>query len=100
MITNALPVLIARIILGRLHVFTLYMWVVYIALFADMSHCGYQINWFPWNVPPFGVSVEYHDYHHSHNLGNYGSISMFWDVVCGTNKNYWKHIEKAPVKAN
>ena len=100
MITNALPGLLSRILLGKMHVITVYLWSFYSAVFIHFSHCGYAMPWFPWGVFPLGSSIEYHDYHHSTNIGNYGSFSMFWDTICGTNKHYWKSIAKQEEKSN
>jgi len=37
-------------------------------------------------------SSTYHNYHHSNNDGNYGSFFMFWDMVMGTNRSFFKHL--------
>ena len=29
-----------------------------------------------------------HDFHHSHNIGAFGTMTCFWDWVCGTDKAY------------
>ncbi len=33
-----------------------------------------------------------HDFHHSHNIGNFGSFFVFWDWMMGTDQafNQWK----------
>ena len=33
-----------------------------------------------------------HDFHHSHNAGNYGGFFMFWDWACGTDAAYRRHL--------
>ena len=98
MITNIIPGLVARILLGQMHIITVYMWSIYISAFAHYTHCGYDIPWFPWGVVPFGAPIEYHDFHHSSNVGNYGSFSMFWDTICGTDKHFWKSVDKKEEK--
>jgi len=34
-----------------------------------------------------------HDFHHSHNVGNFGSFFIFWDWICGTDYKYRAWIE-------
>jgi sterol desaturase/sphingolipid hydroxylase (fatty acid hydroxylase superfamily) len=36
-------------------------------------------------------SAEYHNFHHSHNIGNYSSFFSVWDTVFGTNKHYFEY---------
>ena len=36
-----------------------------------------------------------HDFHHSHNSGNYGGFFMFWDWACGTDAAYKRHLRAA-----
>ena len=33
-----------------------------------------------------------HDFHHSHNSGNYGGFFRFWDWACGTDAAYRRHL--------
>lgn len=35
-----------------------------------------------------------HDFHHSHNRGNFGSFTIFWDRVMGTEQPYLEHMQK------
>ena len=93
-LTNIIPSLIAEIILGRIHVITVHLWHLYTSIFVILLHSGYNLPWFPWSVFPFGPNIDYHDYHHSPNIGNYGVFSTFWDTICGTNKHYRKYIAK------
>ena len=97
-VTNLIPGMIAIVLLGKIHVITHLMWVFYATIFADFTHCGYDLPWYPWSVFPFGAPIIFHDYHHSSNIGNYGVISTFWDAVCGTNKHFLKYIEEKAKK--
>jgi sterol desaturase/sphingolipid hydroxylase (fatty acid hydroxylase superfamily) len=46
----------------------------------------------PFNCRWIGMDCEKaHDYHHSHNVGNYGGYFVWWDWLCGTNKGYLNH---------
>lgn len=55
------------------------------------AHSGYSFPWSPWKLLPFQGGPDRHDFHHSHNVGNYGMLA-FWDWICGTDKAYreWK----------
>jgi len=65
------------------------------------AHSGY--NW-PFPVSPFSVIASMdcapaHDYHHSHNVGNFGGYFIFWDYMMGTDKAYTKHLKAEEKKA-
>ena len=98
MVTNILPTFIGFILVGKYHIFTHYMWTFYASNFASLAHCGYDLPWYPWGIFPLGAPIEYHDYHHSANLGNYGAFSTFWDSFCGTDKHFMKFLAKKSKK--
>ncbi|KAI9022695.1 fatty acid hydroxylase superfamily-domain-containing protein [Hyaloraphidium curvatum] len=70
-------------------------------LFNLHEHLAYQFPWDPLNWWPF-LGVEFHDYHHSHNVGNYSlTYFRFWDdLFGGTNAKYlsWKKAKAAGQK--
>jgi sterol desaturase/sphingolipid hydroxylase (fatty acid hydroxylase superfamily) len=35
-----------------------------------------------------------HDFHHSHNVGNFGGFFMHWDWLCGTDAAYRRYLER------
>ena len=46
----------------------------------------------PWNLF-FGMDCSgAHDFHHSHNVGNFGGYFIFWDWLCGTDAAYRRHL--------
>ena len=98
-ITSVIPSLIARILLGRMHVITVYMSTFFNISFGHFNHCGYSVPWYPWGAFPFGIDSEYHDFHHSANIGNYSTFSTYWDTVCGTNKHHWISLKKKEEKS-
>lgn len=56
------------------------------------AHSGYAFPWSPWAlVDSIQGGADKHDYHHSHNKGNYG-IFAYLDWMMGTDKDYkeWK----------
>jgi len=56
------------------------------------AHSGYYVPFSPWSLE--GAS-DRHDYHHSHNVGNFG-VFPFWDWLCGTDVSYkkWRQEKK------
>ena len=38
--------------------------------------------------------ASYHNYHHSHNKGNYATFFCIWDTIFGTNQSYYEYLEK------
>ena len=89
-----LPFLSGQLLLGRVHVFTMLMWHAYATLLGILGHCGYNFPWHPLSVFPGGLSLDFHDHHHSHNIGNYGFFFSFWDYICSTSVNYWKVVSE------
>ncbi len=92
---NLFPVNIGPIILGsQVHLATYLIWVIVAQMETADQHSGYEFPWSPYRLVPFSVSTDYHNFHHSHNVGNYCSVSTFWDTFCNTNSVYFKHLEK------
>ena len=58
------------------------------------AHCGMILP--PplslWNSLPGMDCAGAHDYHHSHNVGNFGGFFMFWDWLCGTDQPYRRYL--------
>ena len=67
------------------------------------AHSGYVV---PGPLSPWCLSPELagelgrHEFHHSHNKGNYGGFFNWWDRLCGTDKKYneWIAAGKPPFK--
>ena len=57
------------------------------------GHSGLLLPFSPWSVAALGLDcARAHDFHHSHNSGNYGGFFMFWDWACGTDAAYKRHL--------
>ena len=76
------------------------VFVLYTCLKLNQSieaHSGFDLP-FPyslWNCRYLGMDCAgAHDYHHSHNSGNFGGFFMFWDWVMGTDCAYRNHLQK------
>lgn len=93
--TSAGPALLG----GNVHLLTVLAW--YVIRFGETldGHCGYEFSWSPFRLIPFSGSAEYHDFHHSANVGNYGSFFSIWDSVFGTNKVFYEHLNERDAKA-
>ena len=92
---NMLPSSAGAIILGpNVHLLTVLAW--YVVRFGETldGHCGYEFSWSPFRLIPFSGSAEYHDFHHSANVGNYGSFFSIWDSVFGTNSAFYEHLKE------
>lgn len=90
-----LPGSVGAMILGKnMHFCTMLLWTI-MRIFESMDgHCGYEFSWSPYRLIPFSSSATYHDFHHSHNLGNYSSFFSFWDTIFDSNSAYYKHLNK------
>merc|ERR1719235_64850 len=96
---NVGPASLGPLILGpRMHVLTVFAWYsVRVAETLD-GHCGYEFSWSPFRLIPFSGSAEFHDWHHSENVGNYASFFHIWDTVFNTNSHYIKMCEEREQK--
>ena len=91
-LSSTLPTVIGYKILGsKAHLFTIAMWIILRTLEAIDGHCGYEFSWSPFRLLPFSGGSEFHNYHHTHNVGNYGSFFTLWDDLCDTNSHYWTY---------
>lgn len=75
---NIVPVTFAPIVF-KYHFSVLCLWICIAMTGTIMQHSGYGF--------PLTLSDDFHDFHHSHVVCNFGSMPL-WDVICGTNKQY------------
>ncbi len=75
---------------GPVHISTLVSWFILRIWDANIGHSGYDFSWAPVQLLPFCTNDEFHDFHHSKNVGNYASHFRFWDMIFGTNKDFTK----------
>jgi methylsterol monooxygenase/4-alpha-methyl-delta7-sterol-4alpha-methyl oxidase len=78
----------ARILGKRFHYFTFILFAIMRSAEGVDGHTGYEFPWSPFRLLPFSASTKYHDFHHTHNVGNYSSFFIVWDILFGTNKAY------------
>ena len=72
--SNVVPVCAAPI-LFKYHYFTFCLWLMIAMMGTVSGHSGI--------TSPFAKEDGFHDFHHSHNVGNFGSMP-YWDRLCGT----------------
>ena len=85
--SNLIPTVSGPAILG-MHVLPSAAWMTMRILESVDAHCGYRFPWSPFHMFAFQGGVERHDFHHSHNVGSYGSWTKFWDWAMGTDKAF------------
>lgn len=91
----AFPGAVGSMILGKnMHYSTVLLWTIVRVCETLDGHCGYEFSWSPYRLIPFSTSASYHDFHHSHNVGNYSSFFSFWDTIFGQNKTFYIYQEK------
>jgi sterol desaturase/sphingolipid hydroxylase (fatty acid hydroxylase superfamily) len=89
---NIIPAFIpAKILGGKIHFYTFFVWILYRLGESVDGHCGYAFSWSPFRLVPFSNDGDYHDFHHSHNVGNYSSFFSIWDGFFGTNREFYKY---------
>jgi sterol desaturase/sphingolipid hydroxylase (fatty acid hydroxylase superfamily) len=98
-LSNAIPFTAGPLIVAALspmgvHLLTFWMWTILRVGETVDGHCGYEFPWSPYRLLPFSGSSSVHDFHHSHNIGNYASFFTYWDRLCGTAVAYERYVEK------
>jgi methylsterol monooxygenase/4-alpha-methyl-delta7-sterol-4alpha-methyl oxidase len=87
--SSLLSVSVGPMLLGeRCHAVTVLAWYVWHTCESIDGHCGYAFPWSPFRLVPFSAGEAFHDYHHSENVGNYGSYFRIWDTLFDTNKDF------------
>jgi sterol desaturase/sphingolipid hydroxylase (fatty acid hydroxylase superfamily) len=84
-----IPSAMGFILLGsRVHCFTFFFWIWIKVNIGSENHSGYDFPWSPIRVLPFVFGSNYHDHHHSDNVGNMGGSCYLWDLMLDTNVPY------------
>jgi len=93
-ISNQLPTIAGPLLLGS-HMAVLWLWLWLRVIETVDAHSGFD---FPFTarklLPGIVDGSERHDFHHSHNVGNYGAFLTLWDRLMGTDKAYHEFIAK------
>lgn len=84
----------------NMHIGVLMLWLFLRIWETADAHSGYVLPWSPWNqVLAIQGGTARHDYHHSHNMGAYGSLFKFWDWAMGTDKAFREFEQKQKQQA-
>ena len=93
-LTNAFHLVIAMILVRPHYISNCIFLGIQIFEIVD-AHSGYSVPWrflYPWSdVWPCGAGARMHDFHHSHNIGNYGGGLIGFDRLFGTDVDFKKH---------
>jgi len=73
---------------------TFLVFLIFRIIETTESHGGYEFPWSLTRFLPFSCSADYHDYHHRKFNWNYGSFTLFWDTLFGTNKAYFDDMKQ------
>ena len=86
-LSNSLPTILGCFIV-KMHLFTMNCWISFRLVQTLEAHSGFVYPFSPFRMlDPLLIGPKGHDFHHSHNRGNYG-IFKFWDWICGTDREY------------
>jgi len=100
-LANQLPTILGAMLMGS-HLLTFWVWLFLRIVETIEAHSGYSFPLSPFSLVPFMNGADVHDFHHSHNVDNYGSFFMFWDWAMGTNRQYqqWRRRRDQKGKAS
>ena len=90
---NAIPAGLGYHLLVKVtpvHYVTIIAWLTFRLFETCEGHSGYDWSWGQMSFIPWKLGPDYHDFHHSHNVGNFGSMFGFWDTFMKTNQEYRK----------
>jgi sterol desaturase/sphingolipid hydroxylase (fatty acid hydroxylase superfamily) len=65
---------------GPTHIITIVIWMILRMYDGYNAHCGYKFSWSALQLLPFCTNDDFHDFHRSHNCGNYSAMFRFWDI--------------------
>jgi sterol desaturase/sphingolipid hydroxylase (fatty acid hydroxylase superfamily) len=84
---NVLPFAVGPLAQG-VHLAVLLAWVVVRINELVDAHSGYECPFSPWELLSFQGGADRHEFHHSHNVGSFGSFFNVWDRLMGTDKAF------------
>ena len=96
---NLAAPMIGVLILGdKMHFMTLILWTMLKSVEPAIVHSGYEFPWDFTKILPFSSPAVFHDYHHTHNLGNFSSFFTFWDIMLSSGIFFVDYLEKKEEK--
>ena len=89
-ISNHLPYISGVLLLGRrMHFSTYLFWTIFRMAESADAHSGYEFPWSIFRLMPFSADSTFHDFHHTRNVGNYGTFTWVWDSLFDTSLDYY-----------
>lgn len=96
---NILPMVAGAFVLnGKMHVVTFLSWAIFRGIETVQNHSGYEFPWEMYQFMPYAGDSSYHNHHHLKNTGNYGSLTIVWDLLFKTNEDYFKELDEEEKK--
>jgi sterol desaturase/sphingolipid hydroxylase (fatty acid hydroxylase superfamily) len=93
-LSNTLPTVGGALLVGA-HPVVWFLWLWLRMVETVDAHSGYQLPFSPFHLlASVQGGAERHDFHHSHNVGNFGSFFIFWDWIMGTDEAYRRWVTK------
>lgn len=77
---------------SHIHICTFFFFAIFKSFTLIEAHSGYEFHFSPTRIAPFVISSAYHDFHHSHNVGNYANTLYILDTFLSetpTNQQYF-----------
>jgi sterol desaturase/sphingolipid hydroxylase (fatty acid hydroxylase superfamily) len=74
------------------HLVVVWIWFAIRIFEAIYAHSGY--HFIPYSISEWFSSGEFHEFHHSHNVGNYGAFTTIWDKLMGTEVAFQEYLKK------
>ena len=93
LVSNTLSTVLGPMIL-KSHSSVFFFYTCFKLLQSLDAHSGYNLPFSPFSVLDSMDCSPAHDFHHSHNVGNYGGFFVFWDWICSTDGRYEKYLIK------
>ena len=75
-------------IIVKPHSFTQYHFGLWLLTANFDDHLGYAFPWTPIRWFPFSAGTDAHEFHHSVNIGHFGSKLAIWDWLFKTDQAY------------
>jgi sterol desaturase/sphingolipid hydroxylase (fatty acid hydroxylase superfamily) len=72
---------------------TWFIWISYRLFIMYEIHSGYAIRWLN------GMATEFHDFHHTHNNGCYGSLPAWDYLMCTCDAWQTKLTDNVPLRS-
>ncbi|CAM9091170.1 unnamed protein product [Ectocarpus fasciculatus] len=87
---NIIPTMLAVLLLGS-HMLVIALWLVIRVSETLDAHSNFDFPFSPFSFFSWQGGARRHEFHHSHNVGCYGSFTIFWDHIMGTDADFLRH---------